>query len=205
VFIQIVDSLRCPNDHAETWLVASCDRMAERDILEGKLGCPICNAEFAIRDGAVWFDDAPARGIHVSGDEEEALRIAAFLELTDAQGFAILAGRWTVHAPLVSAMASTHLVLLNPVAPIPAQPGMSVLYSRSTAPFACGAARALACDETTPSNAIDAVAPGGRIIVPASGTLPTDVAELARDARTIVGVKNAIDSPPVPLTRRAAR
>ena len=53
MFIELVDSLRCPNDHAETWLVATCDAMRGRDIVTGTLGCPICRAQYAIVDGAV--------------------------------------------------------------------------------------------------------------------------------------------------------
>jgi hypothetical protein len=60
VFIPLVDSLRCIAGHEETWLVASIERSDERDIRRGFLGCPICFAEYPIRDGIAYFGVDPA-------------------------------------------------------------------------------------------------------------------------------------------------
>ena len=90
MFIELVDTLRCPTPHEESWLVLAASRMVARHVLEGTLGCPVCAAEFPIHEGVVDFRRAPAVP-PVAGepaDAEQAVRLAAFLGLGDAQGFA---------------------------------------------------------------------------------------------------------------------
>src|SRR5690242_13078603 len=108
MFVPLVDSLRCPNQHDETWLVASIERAEERDIKQGMLGCPSCYAEYPIVDGVVRFDDAGRRSPFVAPDEQEAMRIAAALDLTDPRMTALLVGDWGAHAPLIRAMSPAH-------------------------------------------------------------------------------------------------
>src|SRR5450756_1712458 len=104
--IEFIDLLRCPVAHEDSWLVAAVTRMDGRIVLEGKLGCPVCNASYAVRDGAALLQadtirDAP-RGVAQSGNELEddvndvnaATRVAAFLELTRPGSLALLAGTW---------------------------------------------------------------------------------------------------------------
>src|SRR5688572_33340449 len=55
VFIELIDSLRCPVDHDESWLVASIVERSGRDIVAGTLGCPVCRAEYPIRDSIAVF------------------------------------------------------------------------------------------------------------------------------------------------------
>ena len=55
MFIELVDALRCPQPHAESWLVVASTRTQARHILEGTLGCPVCRAEYPIVDGVVDF------------------------------------------------------------------------------------------------------------------------------------------------------
>ncbi len=189
MFIEIVDSLRCPNPHAESWLVASCDVMDHRDITEGRLGCPVCKAEYLIRDGAVWFDPPrPAPAADMAASESEAVRIAAFLELTDANGFAILHGEWAAQAALVSAIAPTQLVLFNPPAAVAAQPGFSSVYCDRRPPFATGSARAVAMGAGGLA-LVDALKPGGRALGVASLPVPAELAEVARDQSVWVAEK----------------
>ena len=49
MFVEIIDLLRCPNAHAESWLVAAAARTVGRHIVEGTLGCPVCEAEMEMR------------------------------------------------------------------------------------------------------------------------------------------------------------
>ena len=81
MYIPLVDILRCPRPHDETWLVASIVRAEARDIIDGVLGCPICSAEYPIRDGAVDFGGAGAPAPYIAPGEESAVRIAAALDL----------------------------------------------------------------------------------------------------------------------------
>lgn len=55
MFIELVDSLRCPRVHDDTWLVASVTRFDGRFIVEGSLGCPICRQQYPVHRGVVDF------------------------------------------------------------------------------------------------------------------------------------------------------
>jgi uncharacterized protein YbaR (Trm112 family) len=181
VFIEVVDSLRCPNRHAESWLVASCDVMDHRDIVEGRLGCPVCKEEYPIREGAVWFDVPPTtREAGDGASETVATRIAAFLDLTDPSGFAVLEGSWAAHAVLIAALSPTPLVLLNPGAVVDAHPGVSTVYCRRPPPFAVGSARGIAMSDQTLA-LVDVLRPGGRALAGISRPVPPGLVEIARD------------------------
>src|SRR4051812_10451294 len=86
--IELIDLLRCPVDHEETWLVAAFTKLDGRDVVEGKLGCPICRAEYPIRNGIGYF------GGEIAADEssEEVMMTAAFLDLTSPGKTVLLAG-----------------------------------------------------------------------------------------------------------------
>jgi hypothetical protein len=202
VFIELVDHLRCPRPHEETWLVASADRTEGRDIVEGTLGCPICHAEYPIRRGVVWFrapdgDAQPAPIVTASGDDPEAaMRVAALLDLSDAAGFALLAGSWARHAHLVREIAPSPLVLLNPAPPVDAESGISVLETPGVIPLAEATCRGVAldaphADPARSSAAVRVLRPRGRLVAPASAPLPPGVTELARDAELWVAERDA--------------
>ncbi|MGH7648269.1 MAG: hypothetical protein ACREND_09140, partial [Gemmatimonadaceae bacterium] len=61
MFIEIVDAFRCTRPHELTWLVASADRLEDRDIITGELGCPVCGARYPIVAGVADFRDDAAR------------------------------------------------------------------------------------------------------------------------------------------------
>src|SRR4051812_39445586 len=126
MFIELVDALRCPVPHEESWLVASATRMEFRHIVEGTLGCPVCRAEYPVTRGAVDFRRAPHQPLppEVPPDETEATRLAALLDLTDRNGFAVLLGSWSVHAPLLRALVETPLMVVDPPEGTEGEPGV---------------------------------------------------------------------------------
>ena len=149
MFIELIDALRCPISHEESWLVAAAARIEHRHIVQGTLGCPVCSAEYPIRDGVVDFrrgirDRAASRP---AAPGEPAMRLAAMLDLTDAQGFAVLLGSWGMCATELSAIVETPLILLDPPADIIGAPGISVLRTDGDLPLASGAARAMAIEK----------------------------------------------------------
>jgi uncharacterized protein YbaR (Trm112 family) len=193
VLIELVDDLRCPQQHEETWLVAAADRTASRHIVDGTLGCPVCRAEYPIRDGIVWFDEPPhservPRGSAAAEDSELAMRLAAFLDLSDPHGFALLAGSCGRIAPLLQRVVSTHLVLLNPTPSVPAGNGISVLQIRTGIPLAAATCRGVALDDAHAdaaylNAAVAVLRPLGRLVAPTTTPMPAGVTELARDDR----------------------
>jgi uncharacterized protein YbaR (Trm112 family) len=201
VFIELADYLRCPRLHEETWLVASSSRTEGRNIIEGTLGCPICRAEYPIRAGTVWFTERERRGHAAASspsavDPELAIRLAAFLDLRDAQGFALLAGSWGQAARLLRDVVATNLVLLNPRPPVDATAGVSVLEIDSAIPLATATCHAVALDEhhgdaAHVDSAVRVLRPSGRLVAPASTPLPGGVTELARDETLWVAEREA--------------
>jgi uncharacterized protein YbaR (Trm112 family) len=193
VHIELVDLLRCPREHAETWLVAATDQMVDRDIVEGTLGCPVCEATYPIRDGAVYFTDAPPRRAADAPDAEQVMRAAALLGLDAPGGVVLLEGAWAAYAEPLAALSEGHYLLLNP----PVDARGSVVYA-DRLPVGAGAARAAAVER--PAVLAPAVRVGGRIVAPASAPVPSGIRELARDADHWVG--EVTGAAPVTLTRR---
>ena len=216
MFIELVDALRCPRTHEESWLVLAAARMEARHIQEGALGCPVCHAEYPIRDGIADFrldgprgavERAPAadaRSESVAAVDADAL--AALLDLGDALGFVVLVGAWgrRAHA-LLEREPMPPLVLLDPPDGVRIVPGMSGVRSGAALPLAGGAARAAAVDDAGADRVASAVRvtrPGGRIVAPAAAGVPPGVRELARSAVVWVGEREA---PPSELVRLHVR
>src|SRR5688500_13515613 len=98
MFIEIVDALRCPRSHEESWLVVSATTLEARHIRDGLLGCPVCRSEYPVRHGIADFRTAaeitappatPSVPWPLAGTEQ----LAAMMNLADALGFAVLTGR----------------------------------------------------------------------------------------------------------------
>ena len=193
MFVELIESLRCPNGHEDTALIASADKSEVRHIVDGTLGCPTCSAEFLIRDGILMISEPRTTTRNDPASGEEAMRLAAFLELTEPRHFALLCGRWGAHAPAIGDLSSTPLVLVNPSLPAPGDVA-GVVLSAGRLPFAERAARAVALDEglsrETLVSAIASVRDNGRVVGPVSLPIPPNVTELTRDARVWVGQKN---------------
>jgi len=204
VFIELVDALRCPRAHEESWLVLATSRIRARHIQEGALGCPVCRAEYPIRAGIVdlRLDDArsvaragPARVDSGVVDDVPADHLAAMLNLSDALGFAVLVGEWGRHADALLALEPMPpLLLVDPPEGIAMAPGLSGVRAGSALPLAVGAARAVAVDDTDAerlASAAQATRAGGRLVAPARASIPDGVRELARTERLWVGEREA--------------
>jgi hypothetical protein len=70
-------------------------------------------------------------------------------------------------------------------------------------PFAAASVRAIALDDdlagTTLDSAASVLRSRGRLVAPASATVPQGVTEMARDAQDWVTERDAVASPPVAL------
>jgi len=216
MFIELVDALRCPRTHEESWLVLATSRIEARHIREGTLGCPVCRAEYPIRDGIVDLrldhaghspaqtDDA-ASATRIA-DRVPADHLAAMLSLGDALGFALLIGDWGRHADaLLELDQMPPLMLVDPPAGVVMRPGLSGVRADARIPLAVGAARATALDDVEAirlSSAALVTRTGGRIVAPAQAALPDGVRELVRDERVWVGER---ETPPSAFVRLHVR
>jgi len=130
MFIELTDHLRCPADHAESYLVLLPDRMEDRSVREGRLGCPVCGRTYSLVDGVLDLGgevpDAPASTLL----EPEAL--TALVGLSGPGGYLVLVGtpaaRWRRVAELNPGVG---LVAVNPGPDVADAPGISVVRSGS--------------------------------------------------------------------------
>jgi uncharacterized protein YbaR (Trm112 family) len=208
MFTPLVDILRCPNAHDETWLVASIDRAEERDIVEGTLGCPICMAEYPIRAGIVHFADvAPPAPLPVR--EDDAVRLAAALDLTEARMTALLHGEWGALAPIARGLSPAQLLLVNPPAEIASGDGISIVRAHA-APVARASVDAVAVDVSATDEMLASLVAclkgGGRMLGPIGVRVPEGLAELARDEEIWVAqLQSQAASAPISIARGGRR
>ena len=208
MFVELIDLLRCPRPHEDTWLVASADETVGRHIVRGTLGCPVCAAEYPIDAAVVDFGAAADAGLAPDTEEEDdVLRVAALLGLAGGGGTVALGGTWQRVAAPLAEMAGVRVLLLDPVRGEPLREEVSAVRGGGGLPVASGALRGVALDARTAdaarlTAAVRALGPGGRLVAPAAAALPDDVAELARDARHWVAERvGAAASRPVVLSR----
>jgi hypothetical protein len=193
VFLELVDSLRCVRPHEDSWLIARADELVARHIVQGELGCPICEARYAVRDGVANFRGAerafPSETSSTAPQDASAaaLRAAALLGLTEPGGLVVLAGEWSACAnALLECVEGVQLLALDPAPTLRSGGALSLALIPDALPLAAASARGIALDaaHATPSllaAASRALAPGGRLIAPASARVPESLQELARD------------------------
>ena len=209
MFIELVDALRCPRAHEESWLVASATCMEARHIMSGTLGCPVCLSEYPIEDGVVDFRArrGAVKAARDGSSTDTAMRMAAMLDLTDATGFAVLMGTWGLIATSLATLVETPLILVDPPSGIVGSPGVSVLRCDGEIPLATGAARAVAIDAESVarvSSSVRVTRTKGRVVAPIALPVPDGVRELVRDDHLWVAERESVASPIVTLHVRRA-
>ena len=204
--LYLVDLLRCPEPHIESWLVASTGVMQDRHVLEGELGCPHCGTRYRVHKGTVEFSDRkPARLDSSEPGAGAVLRLAALLALDSAEGAILLARTYASIARALRDATSVEVVQLDPPADVQMGRGMSGIAGARLAPFAEGSLRGAALDPDTAEPAflrsvVKALRSRGRLVAPAATPLPLDMKELARDEKEWVAEKQGA-TPVVPLRR----
>ncbi|GAC1514977.1 MAG: hypothetical protein NVS1B4_04030 [Gemmatimonadaceae bacterium] len=194
MFIEVVDLLRCLTPHAEDWLVAAVNRMEDRNVIDGRLGCPVCGASYPIVGGVAYFrvdpgsrDLRPPDPTRSADPSARALRIAALLALDDPRGMAVFAGEAGRAAPAVARLTGVHAVAVNPPSdPVVADAGVSAIHTSGGIPLAARSVRGVILGHgfVHPRAVEDAgriVEPRGRLVAPVGCDMPMGVHELARD------------------------
>ncbi len=127
MFIELTDHLRCPADHAEQYLVLLPDRIVERSVLAGRLGCPVCGRTYAVTDGIAELDGPPPRP--TAGGPLAPAVMHVLLGLGGPGGYAALVGSAAqAWQGLAEALAGVALVAVNPPVGIAdAAPALSVV------------------------------------------------------------------------------
>lgn len=207
MFIELTEALDCPDCREGLGLVAFIDRLDDRRVVEGHLGCPACEAEYRIYGGAIELaarppgpddsaqadpDETPpaAPRPEGAGASERALHIAALLGLRERKGSRVLLGEGLgPAAPAVVEFGEQVeiLVLTDPSDPeadadAPSPSITPIWGARPDAwPTRAGALNGVALLGGTPEGVHEAeraLRPGGRLVVLEPAS---DAADLVRE------------------------
>lgn len=209
MFTELIDTLRCPADHEDSWLVASASATAGRHIMEGRLGCPVCRATYAIVDGEVRFGAAADPEPRPPMDEGQAFRLAAQLHLVEGSAPVLLTSDWAeAAAPLLQLIPQLVLLTGDARGRVPRDDRVSAIrLPEDRLPLAAASMRGVALSATlaTPrmlSECARVVRPGGRLVAPIGIALDDSAWRvLASDTEVQVAERLASPSAPVPLRR----
>jgi len=216
--ILLTDILSCPRCGPGFGLVLLADRVEERRVLEGRLGCPNCREQYPVHGGAL---DARLPGEAPSAEPEAApedpgaaVRLAALLGLAEARGTVLVAGPGAALAPEIAALVPELEVVALASEPEDGEerPGVSRVASGAALPFRSGTLRGVAltggADPARLAEAARVLQPGARLVVERApaGTAQTIAAlgaqVMLEQEGTVVARKVG---EPVPLTMNAVR
>jgi uncharacterized protein YbaR (Trm112 family) len=174
----LTDRLSCPRCGPAFGLILLADRVEERRVREGTLGCPNCRDGFPVRDG---FGDlrAPPRGelprgragSPGAGDPAFAERIQALLGVLEGPGTLLMAGAPArLAAALAESIPGVEVVALDAdMAGWPDAPRVSRMVSRPGIPFFSRTLRGVAVDGGLGTRWLEeaarVVAPLSRVVV----------------------------------------
>lgn len=198
MFIELIDALRCPEDHRDSWLVASITEREDRLVREGLLGCPVCGREYPITRGIAWFGVEPsavavdALAAAHDDDEEGAMRAGAFLAPPEGSTLA-LEGSWATHAHTLAGLMPMRIFAVNPPTPLDDTERVATVHTRMGLPFAPRSLRGVALGDaagaTELASATRVLGDSGRLVAPAALPVPAEIAELARNEMWWIGEK----------------
>ena len=196
MFIELTEALRCPRDHEESYLVCVPVRMDGRRVMDGALGCPVCQAEFPIGDGVALFGGTPAHPhprTPAPPSQLTADAVQTLLDLRGPGGYVLLVGGAGRLGPrLAELLERVHVAGVNPPADVLPTAGFSVLRSPERLPIKKHSMRAVvagadAAGEPWLSAALGTLLPGLRAVIEDADVRPDGLAELARGAGVLVG------------------
>lgn len=184
MYIEFIDLLRCTEAHEESQLVAVLNRVDGRNVIEARLGCPVCGAVFFIRDGTAVFDEAVVVPPPVLRDDSDAMRISAFLDLTSPGKIVLIAGDLASVSPSVAESSGARVISLNAPSPVQAVDTVGEILADSKFPLASKSLDGIALDESHSTTELFGEAarllrPGGRIYLKSRAALPPQFRELA--------------------------
>jgi uncharacterized protein YbaR (Trm112 family) len=209
----LLDALRCPGTHEESWLVAMVLEANGPTLLVAELACPVCGAAFRIDDGVAYFADLAPIARHPPAWPTEpytsdmVLRLAALLGVAESRFPVGLVGHHAAASGVLASFVSAPQLLINSGPAIPG-PGVSRIVVAERLPLGVETLAAIAVDAAHATSlflesAARALRLGGHLVAPADAPVPAGMRELARDATEWVAETTTRASGLVELRRRA--
>ena len=185
--IELIDLLRCPEPHEETWLVAAFNKVDGRHIIEAKLGCPVCRREYLIHEGIAIFGNDD---ISADGRKEDVTTTAAFLDLTSPGKTILLAGAFGFLADEIVEMTQSRAISLN-ASMEGNNDRVAQILTVSRIPLASNSLDGVALDrwhstELGVGESARILRAGGRLLMSGDALLTSEFRELARDEKHVV-------------------
>lgn len=176
--IVLTDLLTCPRCGPEFGLILRGDRVRERRVLEGVLGCPNCREGYPIRGGFADLRAPPRRPLppvperpEPLDDEEEVLKIAALLGVREGPGNLVLVGPSARAATALSEVLDgvEVVTVASDLQGWEEEPGVSRMVAGPGLPFYARRVRGVLLDGDAGDPYLDdaprVVGPGGRVVV----------------------------------------
>jgi uncharacterized protein YbaR (Trm112 family) len=203
--IELIELLRCPEEHREEFLVLSTSEMNGRLVWFGVVGCPVCHRDFEILEGIVDFTEVvtgkpQARSVRRTPSPPspvvvDPLSLQAVLDLGGPGGFVVLLGSAARHAVgLAALMGGVHFVGINAPPDVEDLPILSLIQCDRLVPLRQSMARGvvvgaeLAIAPWIPE-ARRVLLPGRRLVVERESVTPEGVKQLAVGEGLWVGEK----------------
>ncbi|MEX1185784.1 MAG: hypothetical protein WEA80_04285 [Gemmatimonadaceae bacterium] len=204
MFIELIDLLRCTRPHEDSWLVAAFYEMRERDVIDGLLSCPVCNARYPIAQGVAWFDVTPGTASNAArAPADDGVKAAAYLNLVEP-GIVLLEGGWAGAADFLAGLGNTVIAFNSP--DLTATTRVSRVRCDGIVPLARECLDGAALDTAEPAmveSGARALKSGARMVAPAEVALPARLVELARDdSHWVAAREGGSASAPVQIARR---
>lgn len=197
--IELTEMLRCPEPHAEVFLVMSTGEMLGRMVRSGVLGCPVCRREFPIVKGVVRFSGSRGQGTGpvaagAAPKPVDPQSLQALLDLGGPGGYVVLVGTAVRHAvSLAALMSGIHFVGVNAPPEAEELPVLSLLACEEMIPLRQSVARAAVVGpdrlgSTWLAEARRVVLPGRRVVAEGEDiAVPAGLVRLAAAQGLFVG------------------
>ena len=203
MFIELIDLLRCPVPHEDSWLVAAFTKMEGRFVRVGRLACPVCSNAYPVLDGTAHFAPAGSSGAGTptAASDAEVVRAGALLNLTRPGALLVVMGSAVALAARLAEMTESRVIVVNPGMPIDETERVGIVTAGERLPLADGSVDGMMTDDSPIALIADAarlLKPGGRIVAGAAADLGPRFRELARDERNVVAESSG---PLIGLTR----
>lgn len=191
MFIEVADFLKCPRNHDFQPCVVVPDKMENRNVVSGMIGCPVCKSEFPIRSGRGIFGEAE---LVESPGPTDASTLQAVLGLTSPGGYLVLVGSVVNCWSDLAGAAEVHVIGINAPADIYDAQGLSLLDTSAEIPLKSSSVRGvvLSSGQTSRawlSEATRIVLPGQRVVAVTESVPENKLERIARGGGVWVGKK----------------